>query len=220
MFLSISQNLTAFLLHLEHDIDGPFLKYLNSVERISTIIPKFKLQIRFLEERERLFSTNSTSRELTDSSMKITTAAAAAATTTKTKTTTITQLFQNSMTSDQCDNDAYPDTSFDDVRGSNEDVETSRGERNNSEGVGTYFGDQRTSDTNTCVSFPDQYRIPSVPNSLKQDIEDEKLKRFGPHGANRQILIDAINFDLIKTYKLLYVIIQNKCCSSVQLFLV
>jgi hypothetical protein len=36
-------------------VDGPTLKLMNSVERISLLIPKFKQQLIFLEEREKLF---------------------------------------------------------------------------------------------------------------------------------------------------------------------
>ncbi|CAF4159597.1 unnamed protein product, partial [Adineta steineri] len=51
--------------------------------------------------------------------------------------------------------------------------------------------------------FADQYNIPSLPNNLIKDIEDGDMIRFGPHFSNRQILIDAVSYDLIN-YKLFY----------------
>jgi hypothetical protein len=54
-------------------------------------------------------------------------------------------------------------------------------------------------------SFPDQYIIPTLPNSLLKDIESGHLHKFGPHFSNRQILIDTIVHDLIDQHKLLSV---------------
>ncbi|CAF1408207.1 unnamed protein product [Adineta steineri] len=52
--------------------------------------------------------------------------------------------------------------------------------------------------------FPAEYVIPQLPPSLLQDIEAGSLHKFGPHHANRQVLIDAITYDLINTYNLFY----------------
>jgi len=51
--------------------------------------------------------------------------------------------------------------------------------------------------------FPDEYIIPQLPQSLLQDIEAGALHKFGPHHANRQVLIDTITYDLINKYNLL-----------------
>jgi hypothetical protein len=51
--------------------------------------------------------------------------------------------------------------------------------------------------------FPAEYSIPQLPQSLLQDIEAGALLNFGPHHANRQVLIGAITYDLINTYNLL-----------------
>lgn len=56
---------------------------------------------------------------------------------------------------------------------------------------------------NTDSIFPAEYSIPQLPQSLLQDIEAGALHKFGPHHANRQVLIDAITYDLINTYNLL-----------------
>lgn len=41
--------------HIDNDIDGPTLELMNSMDKISTLIPKFKQQLAFLSEREKLF---------------------------------------------------------------------------------------------------------------------------------------------------------------------
>ena len=41
--------------HIDNDIDGPILELMNSMDKISTLIPKFKQQLAFLSEREKLF---------------------------------------------------------------------------------------------------------------------------------------------------------------------
>jgi len=51
--------------------------------------------------------------------------------------------------------------------------------------------------------FPAEYSIPPLPQSLLQDIEAGELSKFGPHHVNRQVLIDAITYDLLNTYNLL-----------------
>ncbi|CAF4634726.1 unnamed protein product, partial [Rotaria magnacalcarata] len=52
--------------------------------------------------------------------------------------------------------------------------------------------------------FQDDCKIPSLPDAVIKDIEQGKLEKFGPHCANRQILIDAIVYDLLDNYNLFY----------------
>ncbi|CAF1502715.1 unnamed protein product [Adineta ricciae] len=53
-------------------------------------------------------------------------------------------------------------------------------------------------------TFPAEYTIPQLPQPLLQDIEAGALHKFGPHHANRQVLIDAITYDLLNKYNLFY----------------
>ena len=53
------------------------------------------------------------------------------------------------------------------------------------------------------VFFPNEYIIPTLPNSLLQDIETGALHKFGSHHTNRQVLVDTITYDLISKYSLL-----------------
>ncbi|CAF4425204.1 unnamed protein product, partial [Adineta steineri] len=63
--------------------------------------------------------------------------------------------------------------------------------------------DRYNNNTNFHQLFTDQYNIPSLLNNLIEDIEDGDMIKFGPHFSNRQILIDAVSYDLINNYKLL-----------------
>ena len=53
------------------------------------------------------------------------------------------------------------------------------------------------------VFFPNEYIIPTLPNSSLQDIETGALHKFGPHHTDRQVLVDTITYDLINKYSLL-----------------
>ncbi|CAF1483719.1 unnamed protein product, partial [Rotaria sordida] len=55
---SCYQNLFVLFYVLENEIDGPTLELMNSAERISTLIPKFKQQHFFLNEHEKLFKNS------------------------------------------------------------------------------------------------------------------------------------------------------------------
>ena len=70
--------------------------------------------------------------------------------------------------------------------------------------------DQFGVDADIYLPFPDEYKLPPLPDALIKDIENGNLEKFGPHCANRQILIDAIAYDLIEKYNLLLVMIYKK----------
>lgn len=53
------------------------------------------------------------------------------------------------------------------------------------------------------TTFPDDYKLPPLPDGLLKDVEDGVISKFGPHYSNRRILIDAIAHDLIHKYNLL-----------------
>ncbi len=155
---------------------------MNNVERISTIIPKFKQQLLFLEEREKLFGPNRILTECDDSStiITITPQSSSIITNASQSLSVITSNSPSSIIDTESSTDCLP-KSF----------------TNNS------TSDQCDNGANVDIPFPDQYDIPSVPNSLIKDIEDGALNKFGPHYSNRQILIDAITYDLLENYKLL-----------------
>lgn len=62
---------------------------------------------------------------------------------------------------------------------------------------------QSSTESKSDDQFPEKYVIPPLPDSLMKDIEDGLLNKFGPHYSNRQIMIDAITYNLVDEYKLL-----------------
>jgi hypothetical protein len=51
--------------------------------------------------------------------------------------------------------------------------------------------------------FPEEYIVPTLPQSLMKDIENGLIQKFGPHCSNRQVLIDAVCHDLCSKFNLL-----------------
>ncbi|CAF4873582.1 unnamed protein product [Rotaria socialis] len=146
---------------------------MNSVERISQLIPKFKQQLLFLEEREKLFT------KINDYSVQC--------------DGSLSTILTNSQTTSMVPINSQPSTfvpvpTTDSL--SKESMDYSRSDHSD---VGAYIN----------IAFPDDYKIPLLPKALIKDIEDGILEKFGPHCANRQILIDAIVYDLLDKYNLL-----------------
>ncbi|CAM2726060.1 unnamed protein product [Rotaria socialis] len=147
---------------------------MNSVERISQLIPKFKQQLLFLEEREKLFT------KINDYSVQC--------------DGSLSTILTNSQTTSMVPINSQPSTfvpvpTTDSL--SKESMDYSRSDHSD---VGAYIN----------IAFPDDYKIPLLPKALIKDIEDGILEKFGPHCANRQILIDAIVYDLLDKYNLFY----------------
>jgi hypothetical protein len=136
---------------------------MNSVDKITILIPKLKQQLIFLKEREKLFKTND------DSSIERLDASSISSTNANSSSSSLESI-----------NDLLPKESVNDLS-----------------------PDQVLLDRDTNVLFPDEYTIPTLPNSLLKDIEEGALDKFGPHFSNRQVLIDAITYDLVHKYKLL-----------------
>ena len=159
------------------------LKMLNNVERISQLIPKFKQQLIFLEEREKLFQKiNDDSISCHDSlSTTYTISKTSASSSTNSQTPPAASINSNSL-STIC----QPITNI----SSTISIDDSK-------------SDQSSISTDVSLSFPHVYQVPVLPNALMKDIEDGNLKHFGPHFQCRQILIDAVVHDLIENYSLL-----------------
>lgn len=165
---------TVFIYLLEYDIDGSTLKMMNNVERISQIIPKFKQQLLFLEQREKLFQKSNEQLVSINSASNHTSIIIP-----------ITQVPVNDHSSSNVI--AKPTTDVNSKVSIDDSI------------VDEYDADSAGMN----VSFPIIYTIPSLPSALTKDIEKGKLDKFGPHCSNRQILIDAIAHDLIDNFDLL-----------------
>lgn len=170
------------LLYLEYDVDGQTLAMMNNVERISMIIPKFKLQLLFLEEREKLLKSNvDCPEQRTISSSNTTTGSPAV----------------------QCisvDSQATPST----LKSAAAVDSPLKAIMNNP----TCERSDITEDVDEL--FSRGYVIPPLPQALIKDVEQGILHKFGPHCSNRQILIEAVAFDLIDKYNLLWVLMYKE----------
>lgn len=159
------------------------LKMLNNVERISQLIPKLKLQLLFLEEREKLFQ------RVDDGSISY---GGSLSNTPSIPQTPILTL-PNAQTA--------PVVSVCSKSPPSIDLSTTHLSSTVS------MNDSTTNQVMTVVglpsSFPDVYTIPKLPNALCKEIEAGNLKTFGPHCQGRQILIDAVVHDLVENYNLL-----------------
>lgn len=129
---------------------------MDTVEKISVVIPKLKYQLMFLKEREALMSTSA------DGSMNVTQPLPISSPISSQRTSSVQGTFDRDAASNQSSTESKSD-------------------------------DQ----------FPEKYVIPPLPDSLMKDIEDGLLNKFGPHYSNRQIMIDAITYNLVDEYKLL-----------------
>jgi hypothetical protein len=157
------------------------------------LIPKFKQQLIFLKEREKLFKTKDDSPNQFINSSPI--------------SSKNTDLLSISSTNSNLSTISSTNSNLSTISSANSDSSSSSQGANNDyspkESMKSLPVDQVLVHKDASVLFPNEYTIPSVPNSLLKDIEEGALNTFGPHYSNRQILIDAVVFDLTQNYKLL-----------------
>ncbi|CAF3874615.1 unnamed protein product [Rotaria sp. Silwood1] len=177
-------NLSFVTFISQQDVDGPMLKMLNNVERISPLIPKLKQQLIFLEEREKLF------RKIDDGSISCDGPLSNTSTIPKTSIFTL----PNPQTS--------PAVSINSKSSST--INLSNTNLSSTMSMDNSTTDQVIIAAGVSSSFPDVYEVPILPKALLKNIEAGNLKSFGPHCQGRQILIDAVVHDLMETYNLLY----------------
>ncbi len=176
---------------------------MSSVERISQLIPKFKQQLIFLEEREKLFRKIDNDSIPCDGLLSNTSTISKtlACTSTNSQTLACTSTNSQTLACTSTNSQTLPVVSINSISSSS----TYLAKTNLSS---TIFIDNSTPDQSAVgadipLSFPDVYQIPSLPNTLVKDIEAGILDNFGPHFHGRQILIDAVVHDLIENYNLL-----------------
>ena len=180
--LLLKQKILIFICLLEYDIDGATLEMMNNMERISTVIPTFKLQLLFLKEREKLFQTNNN--------------------------LSIQYAGSSSSTSSNLNSSSESFTNFDSTSNSSTNLNSSSSMEllsNSSLNESTNQSDSQQSldEQEIKPSFPDKYVIPALPDAVLKDIEEGAVHKFGPHYSNRQVLVDAVAHDLMKNYKIL-----------------
>ncbi|CAF1274961.1 unnamed protein product [Rotaria sordida] len=136
---------------------------MDSIEKITTLFPKLKQQLLFLEKREKLFTANDNN-----------------------SISSIDLLSVNSTNFNPCSSPVELP------------INSSTNDNTSDHVLSEVLVKQEMN-----LFFPDEYIIPTLPNSLLQDIETGALHKFAPHHTNRQILIDIITHDLIEKYHLL-----------------
>ncbi|CAF1592578.1 unnamed protein product, partial [Adineta steineri] len=154
----------------------------------------------FLEEREKLFRTDVTLIELDGSSTSITTTQSSSIITIPPSSSFSTSTSESSSfnTNTSQSFTATATNSLISIFTSESSTDCLSKSPTNS-----FTPDRCNTDTNIHQLFTDQYNIPSLPNNLIKDIEDGDMIKFGPYFSNRQILIDAVSYNLINNYKLL-----------------
>ena len=167
---------------------------MNSVERISLIIPKFKQQLIFLEEREKLFqkindcSIPIDDMALSDESKRCQSLVTASANVLASSRVSINSQLPSTLS---VNSQSSPTVSLNSQPSFVVRAET------------TTTADQSNPSAGGNIPFPEDYKIPALPKELIEEIENKTMDKFGPHCSNRRILIDAIVYDLIHNHKLL-----------------
>ncbi|CAF5149123.1 unnamed protein product, partial [Rotaria magnacalcarata] len=147
-----------------YDIDGKTLKILNSIERVSPLIPKFKQQLIFLEEYQKLFKKTDDRSARYDDSLSSVTA----------NCEIPSDVLQNSQESSMVSMNSSASSIVLVSTNDREPNEFMHSSRFNQSNVGVAIS----------KPFQDDYKIPSLPNAVIKDIEQGKLEKFGPHCAN------------------------------------
>lgn len=150
---------------------------MNSVERISSLIPKFKQQLIFLEEREKLFQNIANGNGLS------------------TNMYTMSKTLHSTSANSQTSADSITNSSL---------FSPVCSQQNNQSSVASVTScAEPANDTVRHVSFPDWYQIPPLTIPVTNQIEAGILRTFGPHCQGRQVLVDTVVHDLIKNFNLL-----------------
>ena len=169
--------LSSLYLFLVEEVDGETLWLMYTLESAKIFFPKYKQQLLFLREREKLFAADpkmedNDENEVHGESSIITPDPISAP-----SSMPIIPLLMTDMQEESIDQSFIHDITTEPSSDSIMDVETR-------------------------ARLPDEYSIPSLPPSLLQDIDRGDLSKFNNHCRNRQILMDTLFFDLTTNYNL------------------
>ena len=174
----------------EQEVDGETLWLMNNVDGIKSIFHKYKQQLLFLRERERLFDVPSTNTDNKENETVV----------------------QDPIPSSNCAVNAIgiavaastpkkPKSSY--------DVHASHPDETLTLEIPPLRSPTVMPDCSSKIPLPDTYRLNSLPSSLLNDIDSGDLSKFNSHCKNRQVLIDAIFYDLTTNYNIWYAIRQE-----------
>ncbi|CAF1267560.1 unnamed protein product [Didymodactylos carnosus] len=193
------QNLTYY--HKEEEVDGKTLLLMKDVKPIDSFLKRYKHQLLFLAEREKLFGSDALSvgNNIIDDNSEQNSQCAGSS-----------SIYDHT----QRQNENYSDTLRDDIPKSvyiRNDQEphdiltifTSSNElaSHDIEAKNEFKIDKKQL---TSVDIGNLYVVPDLPDTLKQAIEIRDLAKFGNHCNFRRILSDTVFHDLTTNYNLWY----------------
>ena len=160
---------------------------MDNVDGIKSIFPKYKQQLLFLRERERLFNLSSALNENKENEI-----------------VTLDTSHSSSYLANSISMDVVASTPK--KTQSSYDVHRSSPVKPLTHEIPVLLSPNVIGDCSSKIPLLDSYRLNSLPSSLLKDIDSGDLSKFNSHCKNRQILIDAVFYDLTTNYNIWYVI--------------
>lgn len=171
----------------EQEVDGETLWLMSNVDGIRSIFPKYKQQLLFLRERERLFDASSTFNDNKENE----------------------SVTQDLIPSSSCAGNALDVAVAASTLQRNQssyDAHESNPDETLALEIPLLRSPSVMRDCSSTIPLPDSYRLNSLPSSLLKDIDSGDLSKFNSHCKNRQILIDALFYDLTINHNIWYAI--------------
>lgn len=169
--------LSSLYLFLEEEIDGETLWLMSTLDSAKTFFPKYKQQLLFLREREKLFTADP---QMEDNNENEVHGGSSIVTPDPISPPSDTSIIPSLMT----------------------DIREESIDQSSIHDITTGQSSDSIINVETKARLPDEYSISSLPLSLLNDIDRGDLSKFNNHCKNRQILMDTLFFDLTTKYNL------------------
>lgn len=161
-----------FFFFLKQEVDGETLWLMNNVDSIKSVFPKYKQQLLFFREREKLFAGSATfddnkEDEIIEQHTSITSVSALSS-------------------DDVADSSSIPKNTQMPM-----DIEESSISESSMQEINIVRSSTDANDYLLKSSLPDDYRLSILPPSLLNEIDNGDQSKFNNHCKNRQILLDA-----------------------------
>lgn len=169
--------LSSLYLFLEEEIDGETLWLMSTLDSAKTFFPKYKQQLLFLREREKLSTADP---QMEDNNENEVHGGSSIVTPDPISPPSDTSIIPSLMT----------------------DIREESIDQSSIHDITTGQSSDSIINVETKARLPDEYSISSLPLSLLNDIDRGDLSKFNNHCKNRQILMDTLFFDLTTKYNL------------------
>ena len=163
---------------------------MNDADSVKSIFPKYKQQLLFLRKRKKLFDDSATIDE------------------NKENETVAQQTSLASASTLSSDDVAFASSTPKSTQMSF-NIEESSISATSIQEIDIVRNTDVTSESLPKSSLPEDYRLPTLPPFLLNDIDKGDLSKFNSHCKNRQILLDTIFSDLTSNHNVWCVIIQT-----------